>query len=103
MGNTLSGRSRWYSEQRRSHIAACPGDDSVQPFNPSNASIIDLVGYGNSASTTGHCYEGSGPAAAPSNTTADYRKAGGCVDTNDNAADFFVATPNPRNSSSPIE
>ena len=80
----------------------CPGDDGSSPFNASNSSIADFVGYGNSATTTGHCYEGSGPAAAPSNTTADFRKAGGCVDTNDNAADFFVATPNPRNSSSPI-
>jgi hypothetical protein len=82
--------------------ATCPGDDGTSPFNPSSTAIADLVGYGNSATTSGHCYEGTGPAAAPSNTTADFRKAGGCADTNDNAADFFVATPNPRNSSSPI-
>lgn len=82
--------------------ATCPGDDGTSPFNPSSAAIADLVGYGNSAATTGHCYEGPGPAPTPSNTTAAFRKAGGCVDTNDNAADFFVATPNPRNSSSPI-
>jgi uncharacterized repeat protein (TIGR01451 family) len=80
----------------------CPGDDGSTPFNPSNAEIADLVGYGNSATTAGHCYEGTGPAVAPSNTTADFRKAGGCVDTNDNAADFFAASPNPRNTSSPI-
>ena len=82
--------------------ATCPGDDGTSPFNPSSAAIADLVGYGNSATTTGHCYEGPAPAPAPSNTTAAFRKAGGCVDTNDNAADFFVATPNPRNTSSPI-
>jgi len=82
--------------------ATCPGDDSASPFNPINAAIADLVGYGNSATTAGHCYEGTGPAAAPSNTTADFRKAGGCIDTNDNAADFFVASPNPRNSGSPV-
>jgi uncharacterized repeat protein (TIGR01451 family) len=82
--------------------ATCPGDDGASPFNPNGASIVDLVGYGNSPTTAGHCYEGSGPAAAPSNTTADFRKAGGCVDTNDNAANFFTASPNPRNSSSPI-
>jgi Calx-beta domain/Lamin Tail Domain/Bacterial Ig-like domain (group 2)/WD40-like Beta Propeller Repeat len=81
---------------------SCPGDDGSSPFNASNSSIADFVGYGNSPTTAGHCYEGSGPAAPPSNTTADFRKAGGCVDTNDNASDFFVATPNPRNSSSPI-
>ncbi len=82
--------------------STCPGDDNVAPFNPSNAAIADLVGYGNSATTAGHCYEGPGPASAPSSTTADFRKAGGCLDTNDNAADFFVASPNPRNSSAPF-
>ena len=82
--------------------ATCPGDDGVIPFSPSNAAIADFVGYGNSASNAGHCYEGTGPASAPSNTTGDLRKAGGCVDTNDNAADFLSAAPRPRNSSSPV-
>jgi Tol biopolymer transport system component len=82
--------------------ATCPGDDGVVPFNPSNAAVADFVGYGNSASTAGHCYEDTGPASSPSNTTADLRKAGGCVDTNDNASDFLVASPNPRNSNSPV-
>ena len=61
---------------------------------PSGASILDLVGYG---ATT--CFEGSGPAPAPGNTTADFRKSDGCVDTNDNVADFLTATPSPRNTS----
>lgn len=78
----------------------CPGDDLAAPFNPGNGTIADFAGYGNTAATSGHCYEGSGPAAAPSNTTADFRKSGGCIDTNDNTADFVVAAPNPRNSSS---
>jgi uncharacterized repeat protein (TIGR01451 family) len=81
--------------------SACPGDDSVAPFNPVDASIADFVGYGDTASTSGHCYEGSAPAAAPSNTAAAFRKAGGCTDTNQNGADFFASTPSPRNSSSP--
>ncbi len=77
---------------------ACPGDDGTPPFNPNNATIADFVGYG----TTASCYEGAeGPATAPSNTTADLRKAGGCTDTNDSAADFLVSPPFPRNSSSP--
>ena len=81
----------------------CPGDDGSSPFNASNSSIADFVGYGNTATTTGHlAMKGGDLASAPANTTADFRKAGGCVDTNDNAADFFVATPNPRNSSSPV-
>jgi hypothetical protein len=80
---------------------ACPGDDGAVPFNPNDGTIADFVGYGSTITTTGHCYEGSGPAAAPSNTTADLRKNGGCTDTNDNAADFIVAGPFPRNSNSP--
>ncbi|MDX6529932.1 MAG: large repetitive protein [Blastocatellia bacterium] len=82
--------------------ATCPGDDLLTPFNPTSGAISDLAGYGNSASTPGHCYEGAGPAGAPSNTTAAFRKAGGCVDTNDNAADFLSAPANPRNTTSPV-
>ncbi|PYS46371.1 MAG: hypothetical protein DMF68_19405, partial [Acidobacteria bacterium] len=77
--------------------STCPGDDGVSPFNPNSAAIVDFVGYG----STANCYEGTGPTAAPSNTTADFRKAGGCIDTNNNAADFLVSAPNPRNSNSP--
>ena len=79
-------------------VSTCPGDDGAAPFNPNNATIADFVGYGSSAV----CYEGpTGPAPAPSATNADFRKAGGCTDTNDNAADFLVSAPFPRNSSSP--
>jgi DNA/RNA endonuclease G (NUC1) len=59
------------------------------------ALIVDLVGYGSA-----NFYEGSGAAPGLSNTTAASRKAGGCVDTNDNAADFTAGTPAPRNSAS---
>jgi uncharacterized repeat protein (TIGR01451 family) len=100
MGNT-AGRVALVKGTATLPAATCPGDDGSSPFNPSNATIADFVGYGNSPTTTGHCYEGPGPAPAPSNTTADFRKAGGCVDTNDNSADFFTASPNPRNSASP--
>ncbi len=81
---------------------ACPGDDGVVPFNPRDTTIADFVGYGSTVNTAGHCYEGSGAAAAPSNTTSDFRKAGGCTDTDDNAADFLVSGPFPRNSSAPV-
>ncbi len=64
---------------------------------PLATSIADFVGYG----TTANCFEGSGRAPAPSNTTADLRKAGGCTDTNENIADFLVSVPLPRNNSSP--
>jgi uncharacterized repeat protein (TIGR01451 family) len=62
---------------------------------PLAATVADFVGYG----TTADCFEGSGRAPAPSNTTAALRKAGGCTDTNDNAADFLVTVAFPRNSS----
>jgi len=59
-----------------------------------SSSIADLVGYGSAAD-----YEGTGAAAAPSNTTALARANGGCIDSDDNAADFATAPPAPRNSS----
>lgn len=61
---------------------------------PADASIVDLVGYGSSAS----CFEG---ARTPdlSITTAALRKGGGSIDTDNNSADFTVSSPTPRNSS----
>jgi hypothetical protein len=81
----------------------CPNDDGNPPFNPVDDTVVDFVGYLGTAATANHCYEGAGPASftSGSNTTADFRKSGGCIDTNDNAADFAVAAPNPRNSASP--
>ncbi|MDQ1558979.1 MAG: hypothetical protein QOD32_2039 [Pyrinomonadaceae bacterium] len=61
---------------------------------PTGAQIVDLVGYG----ATANCSE-TAPAPAPSTTTADVRKGGGRVDTNNNSLDFTAATPTPRNSS----
>ncbi|MFN2492989.1 MAG: lamin tail domain-containing protein [Pyrinomonadaceae bacterium] len=78
---------------------SCPGDDGSAPFNPRNAGIADFVGYG----ATSNCFEGeNGAAAAPSNTNADIRKAGGCTDTDNNANDFAIASPLPRNTSSNV-
>ncbi len=65
---------------------------------PLSGTVADFVGYGTSAD----CFEGSGRAPAPSNTTADLRKNGGCTDTNDNAVDFLLTAPFPRNTSSPL-
>jgi Tol biopolymer transport system component len=81
--------------------STCPGDEGVPPFNISSSSVVDLVGYGDTSTTVGHCYQGSAPAAALSNSTAGFRKAGSCVATNNNSNDFFVAQPSPRNSASP--
>jgi predicted extracellular nuclease len=71
---------------------------STTPFSGSCPSCaVDLVGYGNTAS----CFEGTGPAAGLSNTTAALRKRSGCFDSNNNNLDFSVGAPNPRNTSSP--
>jgi hypothetical protein len=62
-------------------------------------SIIDLLAYG---STTVTCYEGTG-ARAPANSTttgairATFRRGDGCIDTDDNGADFLQRAPSPRN------
>jgi hypothetical protein len=58
--------------------------------------VEDLVGYGSTSD-----FEGTGSAAALSNTSAAVRANDGCADTGDNAADFAAATPAPRNSASP--
>ena len=52
--------------------------------------VVDYVGYG-----TAICYEGT-VAPAPPPDKALLRVAGGCIDNNDNLADFPLATPNPR-------
>lgn len=66
--------------------------------NPTGSQIIDKVGYGSTA--TG--YEGTGPTGVLSNTTAALRNLGGCTDTDNNASDFTIGTPTPRNSASPF-
>ena len=58
------------------------------------ARIIDLVGYGSA-----NFFEGSGAAPTLSNTTSAQRTNGGCVDTDNNSADFAAAATAPRNSS----
>ena len=62
----------------------------------SAAGVVDFVGYGLT-----NCSEGVSIPTL-SNTTAAIRVAGGCVDTDSNAADFLVVSPNPRNTASPI-
>ena len=64
---------------------------------PANSAIVDLVGYGLTAS----CFEGTTRAPASANTSAILRTENGCVDTQNNGADFATGTPNPRNSRAP--
>ena len=56
------------------------------------ARIVDLVGYG-----AANFFEGSGPTMPTSNTTAALRNGSGCTDTDNNAGDFTVGAPTPRN------
>lgn len=65
---------------------------------PTAPTIVDLVGYGASAT----CNEGGANAPAPSTTTADFRAANGCADTDVNSFDFRASTPVARNTSSPL-
>ena len=64
---------------------------------PVDASIVDTVGYG----TGTNCFEGAGPTATLTNTTAALRGGGGCTDTDQNGADFATGGPNPRNTATP--
>ena len=66
---------------------------------PAGAQIVDLVGYG----TTASCFEGTAAAPAPSNTAADLRGDGGCTDTDSNAADFTAGVPGPHNSATALD
>ena len=59
---------------------------------PFAASVVDFVGFG----TTANCSE-TGPTPNLSNTTAALRAADGATDTDNNATDFSVGAPNPRN------
>ena len=65
---------------------------------PTDPNIIDFVGYGGTA----NCFRGTGPAPAASNTNAATRNGDGCTHTRNNASDFTLAPPNPRNTSAPF-
>ncbi|MFN2532412.1 MAG: lamin tail domain-containing protein [Pyrinomonadaceae bacterium] len=62
---------------------------------PVSGDIVDFVGYGTNAS----CFRGIARAPAPGNSTAIIRAGNGCSDTQNNASDFAVGPPVPRNSS----
>lgn len=64
--------------------------------------VVDLVGVG----PTANCAEGNAPTASTSNSTSAMRNEQGCADSNNNAADFTIATitaTSPRNSASPAQ
>ena len=65
---------------------------SAVPAN--DPSVVDLVGYGSTATA----FEGTGPAPGLTNSTAATRASAG-TDTDNNVADFTAAAPKPENSS----
>ncbi len=65
----------------------------------SDLDIVDFVGYG----TTANCHEGTANTAAPSNTSAVFRKDNGATDTDQNGNDFNAATPNPHRTAPIVE
>lgn len=79
-------------------IALVRSGTALTGTNPTSPDLVDLVGFGSSANG----FEGSGPTATLSNTTAAVRANSGCTDTDDNKADFSALTPSPRNSASPL-
>ncbi len=76
-------------------VALLPTTTAAVGSCPAGATV-DLVGYG-----TASCFEGTGPAAATTNTTALLRKRGGCYESDNNNIDFSPGAPAPRNSATP--
>ncbi|MBI2382381.1 MAG: lamin tail domain-containing protein [Gammaproteobacteria bacterium] len=60
------------------------------------AGIVDFLGYGSANNSE------TSPTPALSNTTAALRNDNGCTDSDNNAADFTLATPAPRNRTSAV-
>ncbi len=72
---------------------ACNGS-STACSNNQIAQIVDLVGYGSAN------YFETAAAPSSSSSSALFRAQDGCTDTDNNASDFSVASPAPRNSNS---
>jgi predicted extracellular nuclease len=80
-------------------VALASGSTAFTGACPAGASLVDFVAYG-----AVNCSEGSitGATSSPllTNPTAGFRLGAGCMDSDNNAANFgAAAAPNPRNSS----
>ncbi len=77
-------------------VALVSSTTALSGSQPQRADLVDLVGFGGA--------NGSETAPTPllSNSTAALRKTAGCVDSDNNSADFEVGAPAPRNSSAPL-
>jgi predicted extracellular nuclease len=82
------------------HIALVASTTALVKGCPASGAALDLVGYGKSAT----CTEGSAKMTSDlSATKAALRGGWGCIDTDNNAADFSVTGPSPRNSATPTD
>lgn len=77
-------------------VALVRSTTALSGTNP--AGVEDIVSFGTASTPT----EGS-PTPTLSATSAAFRAADGCTDTNSNSADFSLAAPLPRNSASALK
>jgi uncharacterized protein (TIGR03437 family) len=77
-------------------VALVSNSSLLSGTSPSGSHVVDFAGYGTANHSEHH------PAGKLDNTRAAIRKSGGCIDTDNNSADFDVLAPNPRNSQSPL-
>jgi hypothetical protein len=73
-------------------VALLETTQALRDLCPKSSKLVDFVGYGSA-----NCAE-SIPAQSPGRTTAAVRDAGGCTDTDRNAADLQILAATPRNS-----
>jgi predicted extracellular nuclease len=76
-------------------VAIVNGTTALSGACPLGTTVVDLIGYGPTAS----CYEGTGAAPAPSATLADIR-SNLTTDNINNSTDYVTGAPNPHNSGS---
>ena len=81
------------------HVALTSNTTVLNGYCPTRtAAIVDFVGFG----STVPCFEGAGPGLRSDSLAAPVRQGAGCIDTDDNAANFSTSPyPAPRNTASP--
>jgi trimeric autotransporter adhesin len=79
-------------------VALSTGVTPLTGACPSGAAVLDMFGYGPTAS----CSKGT-PTAVLSATLAAIRNNGGCTDNSNNSSDFTLAAPAPRNGMTPAQ
>jgi len=77
-------------------VALVSNQTALTTANPSGGALVDLIGWGGASGFEGTVAGGTG------NTTAAVRNNNGCDDSDNNAADFTIGSPAPRNSSAPL-